>query len=354
MRKPRIKAFDEFSNGAISITERQIIPTDGNITLMPEILPVKDQSVARAVALLREGRLVAFPTETVYGLGADATNGRAVAAVYEAKGRPTFNPLIVHVAEISALDSLIEWNDDARLLASKFWPGPMTLILPRKKGSPVSLLASAGLETLAVRIPSNAAAQKLLRAIGLPIAAPSANASGKLSPTTPEHVAESLGDNVDLILAGGRSQIGVELTVINLTSPTPMILRPGAVTKEQLEAVLECGVALFEPTSADSDAPPSPGMLASHYAPHLPVRLNARTINDSEAFLAFGDDRSVKGGAARLNLSPSGNLNEAAANLFAWLRELDKPSYSGIAVAPIPDKGLGVAINDRLRRAAVR
>ena len=321
---------------------------------MPVILPVNDQSIACAVVLLREGRLVAFPTETVYGLGADATNGRAVAAIYKAKERPNFNPLIVHVAETSALNSLIEWNDDARLLAAKFWPGPMTLILPRKKTSPVSLLASAGLETLAVRIPSNADAQKLLRAVGLPLAAPSANASGKLSPTAPEHVAESLGDNVDLILAGGPSQIGVESTVVNLTSPTPMILRPGAVTKEQLESALGRKISLFEPTSADPDAPPSPGMLASHYAPHLPVRLNAKTVNDSEAFLAFGDDHSVVGGAARLNLSPSGDLNEAAANLFAMMRALDKSPYSGIAVAPITNTGLGVAINDRLRRAATR
>jgi len=321
---------------------------------MPLILPINDQSIARAVALLREGKLVAFPTETVYGLGADATNGRAVAAIYEAKGRPGFNPLIIHVAETSALDSLIEWNDSARLLASKVWPGPMTLILPRKNDSPVSLLASAGLETLAVRIPSHPNAQKLLRAVGLPIAAPSANASGKLSPTTPEHVADSLGDKVDLILAGGRSPIGVESTVINLASSEPMILRPGAVTQEQLESLLGCAVALFESAGSSPDAPPSPGMLASHYAPHLPVRLNAKTIDDSEAFLAFGDDRSVTGGTARLNLSPGGDLNEAAANLFAMLREMDKPSYKGIAVAPIPNIGLGVAINDRLRRAAAK
>ncbi len=321
---------------------------------MPTILPVDDQSIARAATLLREGRLVAFPTETVYGLGADATNGRAVAAIYEAKGRPSFNPLIVHVAETSALDSLIEWNDAARMLASKFWPGPMTLVLSRKKDSPVSLLVSAGLETLAVRIPSNPDALKLLRAVGLPIAAPSANASGKLSPTMPEHVAESLGDSVDLILAGGRSQIGVESTVINLTSPAPMILRPGAVTKEQLEAALGREVATFESAGADPDAPPSPGMLASHYAPHLPVRLNATTIDAFEAFLAFGDDRSVKGSGARLNLSPRGDFNEAAANLFAMLRELDKPPQKRIAVAPVPDVGLGAAINDRLRRAAAR
>jgi L-threonylcarbamoyladenylate synthase len=326
---------------------------------MPTLIPVNDASIARAAALLREGKLVAFPTETVYGLGGDATNGRAIAAIYEAKGRPSFNPLIIHVAETHALDALIEWNDTARLLASALWPGPMTLVLPRKKTSPVSLLASAGLETLAVRIPSHPDAQLLLRAVKLPIAAPSANASGKLSPTTPEHVAESLGDAVDLILSAGRSQIGVESTVIDLTSSEPTILRPGGITQEQLEVLLGRKVASFE-AAISSDTPssrgalPSPGMLASHYAPHLPVRLNVRTVVDTEAFLAFGNNDSTKGGAARLNLSPQGDLPEAAANLFAMLRELDNPAYSCIAVAPIPTIGLGIAINDRLKRAAAR
>jgi L-threonylcarbamoyladenylate synthase len=317
---------------------------------MPNVLPVNDASLAFACALLREGKLVAFPTETVYGLGGDATNGRAVAAIYEAKKRPSFNPLIIHVAETRALDALIEWNDIARTLAAALWPGPMTLILPRKKDAPISLLASAGLETLAVRIPSNPDAQRLLREVGLPIAAPSANASGKLSPTTPEHVAESLGDNVDLILAGGRSQIGVESTVVDLTSAEPVILRPGGITAEQLEAILGRRVALF---GADSpEAPHSPGMLTRHYAPRLPLRLNAQSASDNEAFLAFGPD--VAGGAAQLNLSPQGDLSEAASNLFAMLRALDNPAYSRIAVAPIPSAGLGLAINDRLRRAAAR
>jgi L-threonylcarbamoyladenylate synthase len=317
---------------------------------MPTVVPVDDASIARAAALLREGRLVAFPTETVYGLGCDATNGNAVAAIYEAKGRPSFNPLIIHVAEARALDGLVEWNDTARLLATSLWPGPLTLILPRKKDATVSLLASAGLDTLAVRVPSHPAAQKLLRAVGLPIAAPSANASGKLSPTTPMHVAESLGDKVDLILAGGRSPIGVESTVVNVTGPEPVILRPGGVTREQLEMILGKKIALHE---GATDAPASPGMLASHYAPHLPLRLNAETIAGKEAYLGFGPGLA-KGGAAHLNLSPQGDLNEAAANLFAMLRELDKPIYSGIAVAPVPDSGLGLAINDRLKRAAAR
>ncbi len=317
---------------------------------MSLVLPVDDRSIELAASLLGEGKLVAFPTETVYGLGGDATNGRAVAAIYAAKGRPTFNPLIAHVADVEALEPLVEWNETARVLAKAFWPGPMTLVLPRKKGSPVSLLASAGLETLAVRVPSNADAQRLLRAVGRPIAAPSANASGKLSPTTAGHVADSLGDNVDLILDGGRCLVGVESTVIDVTSGTPVILRPGGITREQIEAVLGVGVGVY---TASSDAPMSPGMLSSHYAPHLPVRLNAEAIAENEAYLAFGKE-GIEGGAARLNLSPSGDLGEAAANLFSMMRELDKPCYSGIAVAPIPSTGLGLAINDRLRRAAAR
>ncbi len=331
---------------------------------MAVITPVDEASIARAAAMLREGKLVAFPTETVYGLGADAANGKAVAAIYEAKGRPSFNPLIIHVADARALDDLVEWTDAAHLLASSLWPGAITLVLPRKTTSPISLLASAGLDTLAVRIPSHPVAQKLLRAAGIPIAAPSANASGKLSPTSPLHVAESLGDKVDMILAGGRSQIGVESTVVNMTTATPIILRPGGVTQEQIERVLGYKIDSHhdtstpglrqEATDGKAYAPASPGMLASHYAPHLPLRLNAEQPNTNEAFLAFGPDSFIKGGAARLNLSPNGDTGEAAANLFAMLRELDTPAHTGIAVAPIPDTGLGVAINDRLRRAAVR
>jgi len=317
---------------------------------MSIILPVDAASLARAAALLRTGKLVAFPTETVYGLGCDATNGRAVASLYEAKGRPSFNPLIIHVAETRALDKLIEWNETARILAAALWPGPLTLVLPRKKGAPVSLLASAGLETLAVRIPSNLDAQRLLREVDLPIAAPSANASGKLSPTTPEHVAESLGDHVDLILAGGRSQIGVESTVVDLTSKEPAILRPGGVAPERLEAILGGKITLRE--SASAEAPLCPGMSLRHYSPHLSLRLNADSADDDEAFLAFGS--CGESCAACLNLSLQGDLNEAASNLFAMLRALDNPAYARIAVAPIPSQGLGLAINDRLRRAAMR
>jgi len=316
-----------------------------NMTSSP-IFPSNSESITRAVALLREGKLVAFPTETVYGLGGDATNDKAVAAIYAAKGRPQFNPLIVHVAEARALDTLIEWNETARLLAAQFWPGPLTLVLPRKKDCPVSLLASAGMDTLAVRIPSHPVAKQLLAEVARPIAAPSANISGKLSPTTPLHVAESLGDKVDMILAGGKSEVGLESTVVDLVSPTPRILRPGGVTKEQLEKVLgRIDVA------TDSAAPLSPGMLSSHYAPDLPLRLDASSAAADEALLAFGPDTLIKGGAMRLNLSAKGDLNEAAANLFVMLRQLDQPRFHVIAVMPIPDVGLGAAINDRLRRA---
>lgn len=321
---------------------------------MPRLVPVSDAAIAEAAALLRAGKLVAFPTETVYGLGGNALDGKAVAAIYAAKGRPNFNPLIIHVADVAALDELIEWTDDAKLLAAHFWPGPLTLVLPRKKTAPVSLLASAGLDTLAVRVPSHPVARALLRAVALPIAAPSANASGKLSPTSAAHVAESLGDNVDLILAGGKSQVGVESTVVNVTGGTPSILRPGGITREQLSMILRRDVPVFDTAAQDEKALPSPGMLSSHYAPHLPVRLNVASPEKGEAFLAFGPDLSAQPRDGYRNLSRSGGLSEAAANLFALLRELDDPAFTAIAVAPIPDTGLGLAINDRLRRAAVR
>ncbi|HEU0118739.1 MAG TPA: L-threonylcarbamoyladenylate synthase [Alphaproteobacteria bacterium] len=302
----------------------------------------------RAAELLRAGKLVAFPTETVYGLGADATNDKAVASIYAAKGRPQFNPLIIHLPDAHAARDLVEWNETAQSLADQFWPGPLTLILPRKKDCHVSLLASAGMDTLAVRVPHHPVALELLKAVALPIAAPSANASGKLSPTTPVHVAESLGDKVDMILAGGKAQVGVESTVLNLTSKVPTILRHGGVTKEKLEQLL----GKVDVADGNSDAPLSPGMLASHYAPNIPVRLNASSVNADEALLAFGPDRFIRGGKARLNLSERGDMEEAAANLFAMMRQLDKPDHTGIAVMEIPNVGLGAAINDRLKRAS--
>lgn len=310
------------------------------------VLPANETSLLLAGTLLRAGKLVAFPTETVYGLGADATQSKAVAAIYAAKGRPQFNPLIIHVATTDALKPLIEWNDTAQLLADHFWPGPMTLVLPRQKECPVSLLASAGMDSLAVRIPSHPIAQQLLREARCPIAAPSANASGKLSPTMSKHVEESLGNKVDLILDGGHSAVGIESTILDLTTDPPCILRPGAITKEQIETII--GPIT---TAIEGHKIVAPGMLTRHYAPHLPIRLNVAHATEREALLSFGDDSSVQGGAERLNLSKSGDLTEAASNLFAMLRQLDQSQFSGIAVMPIPDAGLGIAINDRLKRA---
>ncbi|MDD3028781.1 MAG: L-threonylcarbamoyladenylate synthase [Alphaproteobacteria bacterium] len=315
---------------------------------LPLLLPFDDASLTLGASLLREGKLVAFPTETVYGLGADATNDRAVASIYAAKGRPSFNPLIVHAADKKDFDPFVVWNDTACALARALWPGPITLILKRKEGCPLSLLVSAGLDTVAIRIPNHPVALALLRKTGRPIAAPSANASGFLSPTTAAHVAASLGDKVDLILDGGACPVGLESTVINLATSTPVILRPGGLPLEKIEAVLGTPVPVFHAEAPLS--PPSPGMLASHYAPHIPVRLNAEQPEKGEAFLAFGPQHPCSGPV--LNLSPSGDVVEAAANLFAMLHRLDRPEHIGIAVSPIPNEGLGLAINDRLRRAA--
>lgn len=316
---------------------------------LPLIAKPANESLDRAAKLILAGNLVAFPTETVYGLGADATNERAVAAIYAAKGRPQFNPLIAHVAGTENIESLVAWNALAQKLAARFWPGPLTLVLPRAKGSPIALLASAGLETVAIRCPAHPVAQELIRRAGRPLAAPSANASGKLSPTCAVHVAESLGDKVDLILDGGACKVGVESSVLDLTTETPTLLRHGGVTKEMLQDFLGCAV---REALHDDSAPKSPGMTLSHYAPSLPVRLNATNANANEAFLLFGKEEALTGGAARLNLSPSGDLIEAAANLFSMLRALDRAELAGIAVAPIPESGIGAAINDRLKRAA--
>ena len=308
-------------------------------------VPATPQAIARAAALLRAGRLVAFPTETVYGLGADATNDLAVAEIFAAKGRPRFNPLIVHVADLTQAATFALFNAAARRAAKRFWPGPLSLVLPRREGCGVSLLASAGLDTIAIRAPDDPVAQALLRAIGRPIAAPSANRSGRVSPTEAAHVAEELGEKIAIILDGGPTPVGIESTVLDLSGEFPGLLRPGAVTLEQLTELLGPIGA------AGAGAPKSPGMLRSHYAPDLPVRLDATEACPDEALLAFGPD-APPGFAEILWLSRSGDLAEAAANLFAMLRRLDRPCFSGIAVMPIPEHGLGRAINDRLRRAA--
>lgn len=317
----------------------------------PEIIPANPAGLARAGEALSRGDLVAFPTETVYGLGADATNDRAVAAIYAAKGRPQFNPLIVHVPDLEAGEAVAVFDERAVELAHQFWPGPLTLVLPRRPDSGLSLLVSAGLDSVAVRAPSHPVGQAVLKAAGKPIAAPSANRSGAVSPTTPQHVIESLGDRVRMVVAGGKCPVGLESTVLDLTGETPVLLRPGAVLREEIERLIG-PVAVFSGHAGGADAPKSPGQLESHYAPNAAVRLNATSAGDDEAFLTFGPDRFIRGGKVRLNLSPQGDLDEAAANLFAHLRSLDQEGARAIAVMPIPDEGLGVAINDRLRRAA--
>jgi L-threonylcarbamoyladenylate synthase len=325
-----------------------VVPRDQHEAVTAPVLEPNPENLGRAANALREGRLVAFPTETVYGLGGDATSDRAVAAIYAAKGRPSFNPLIVHVGSFTAAGRFVEMTPAAELLARHFWPGALTLVLPRLSRSKVSLLVSAGLDSVAVRVPAHAAAQGLLSVCGLPLAAPSANPSGGISPTRAEHVAATLGDKVAMILDGGPCRVGLESTVVSLLGSQPVILRPGGVTREQLEAVLQAPVVVAG--AAPSGTLRSPGQLESHYAPSLPLRLNADSVQPDEALLGFGS-RTVTTTHFR-NLSPTGNLEEAAANLFAMLRELDRADCRGIAVMPIPETGLGVAINDRLRRAA--
>jgi L-threonylcarbamoyladenylate synthase len=307
-------------------------------------------TITEAAKLLRDGGLVAFPTETVYGLGADATNERAVAAIFEAKGRPQFNPLISHVLDASEAKRFVGWTTTADTLAARFWPGPLTLVLPRAKDSAIALLCTAGLDTVAIRAPSHPVAQALIRAAGRPIAAPSANRSGAVSPTHAEHVAESLGERVPLIIDGGPCLVGVESTVLDLTAPVPTLLRPGGATREAIERAIG-PIALSDALPSGDQAHKSPGQLASHYAPARPVRLNATSVAADEGLLAFGP--SVPSGAMlTANLSPTGDLAEAAANLFAQMRAMDRPGIGRIAVMPIPETGLGLAINDRLRRAA--
>ncbi len=308
------------------------------------------ETVSEAARLLRDGGLVAFPTETVYGLGRDATNERAVAAIFEAKGRPQFNPLISHVLDATEAKRFVEWNDVAEKLAARFWPGPLTFVLPRSKDSPIALLASAGLDTVAIRAPAHPVAQALIRAAGRPLAAPSANRSGAVSPTRAQHVAESLGERVPLILDGGPCLVGVESTVIDLTTAVPTLLRPGGATREAIEAAIG-PIALSHAIPSGDAARKSPGQLDSHYAPSRPVRLNAASVGADEGLLAFGPSPPA-GAMLTCNLSPTGNLAEAAANLFAQMRLLDRPGIGRIAVMPIPETGLGLAINDRLRRAA--
>jgi L-threonylcarbamoyladenylate synthase len=319
---------------------------------------VAPQTIEEAAALIRGGEVVAFPTETVYGLGANALDGRAVARIFEAKGRPRFNPLIVHVASRAEAEKYVQCDARAKGLMAAFWPGPLTLILRKREEGGLSDLVSAGLPTVAIRMPDHAAARSLIEAAGVPIAAPSANVSGEPSPTTPRHVQESLGGRIPLILAGGACRVGLESTVLDLSGEHPVIVRAGAVDADDLEPYI--GSVAYELEAASS--PKSPGQLLKHYAPSIPLRLGAVDVDAEEGLLAFGSTKFMgikTGGFANQlpdakfkNLSEKGDLHEAAANLFAMLRDLDNAENKGIAVMAVPERGIGIAINDRLRRAA--
>ncbi|WP_316190095.1 MULTISPECIES: L-threonylcarbamoyladenylate synthase [unclassified Bradyrhizobium] len=321
-------------------------------TTVPEtrLLPADPAGIDAAAATLARGGLVAFPTETVYGLGADAANAGAIARLYAAKGRPAFNPLIAHVADLAAARRIGRFDATAEKLAAAFWPGPLTLVLPKTADCAVAELATAGLDTVAIRVPAHPLAHTLLAAFGGPVVAPSANISGHVSPTTAAHVQADLTGRIDLILDGGPVHVGVESTIVGCFEQ-PSLLRPGGVPTEAIEAVL--GERLARP-SAEAAAPSAPGMLASHYAPRAAVRLEATSLAPGEALLAFGSQtlHGADRAAAVLNLSPTGDLAEAATHLFGYLRALDAKDARAIAVMPIPHEGLGEAINDRLRRAA--
>jgi L-threonylcarbamoyladenylate synthase len=312
--------------------------------------------VAEAAALLLAGELVAFPTETVYGLGADARNARALAGIFAAKGRPHFNPLIAHFATAEAAFAEVHADARAQALAARFWPGPLTLVLPRRAECQVDLLAGAGLDTLAVRVPAHPLARDLLRAVAVPVAAPSANRSGQVSPTTAQHVLDGLAGRIAAVLDGGPCDVGVESTVLDLTDPKgAVLLRPGGATKEAIETLIGPVGHALPPAAAEAVATlRSPGLMLSHYAPRLPVRLGAASVGQDEALLAFG--APLAGAGAMWNLSVRGDLTEAASRLFAGLRWLDaegaRLGLKGIAVMPVPEEGLGLAINDRLARAA--
>jgi L-threonylcarbamoyladenylate synthase len=318
---------------------------------MTELILADGTGISRAAALLRAGELVAFGTETVYGLGADATNARAVAQVFEAKGRPRFNPLICHYPNGEAAFGHVIPGKMAERLAADLWPGPLTMVLPRRDDCPVALLTGAGLDTLAVRVPSHPAAQALLRATDRPVAAPSANRSGHVSPTTAQHVLDELQGRIAAVLDCGTCPVGVESTVLDLTGAQPVLLRPGGATVEMIEQIV--GPIARRPAEG-RESPRSPGLLASHYAPALPVRLDARDVAPDEALLAFGSP--LAGTGTVFNLSASRDLTEAAAKLFGGLRALDSEGarlgLARIAVMAIPESGLGLAINDRLARAA--
>jgi len=319
-----------------------------------QLVPDRLGAIADAALCLANGGLVAFPTETVYGLGADATNGAAVARLYAAKGRPSFNPLIAHVYDLAAAKRLAVLDDAAQKLAAAFWPGPLTLVLKRLVACPVAELATAGLDSIAVRVPSHPVARSLLDRLGRPVVAPSANRSGHVSPTTAQHVLDDLGGRIDMIVDGGPTPVGVESTIVGCLD-RPVLLRPGGLARREIERVLGHAIEDGPPAAnGDADAPLAPGMLESHYAPRAKLRLDVDHVEAGEALLAFGVrmPRGVEDAAIVLNLSPGADLVEAASNLFSDLRTLDQTEVATIAVMPIPSEGLGEAINDRLARAA--
>lgn len=324
------------------------------LDLTTTTIPADADAAQAAAHCLDGGGLIAFPTETVYGLGADATNSHAVASLYAAKGRPSFNPLISHVSDLEAAERIARFDKRSLKLAETFWPGPLTLVLPKTPGCPVADLATAGLDTIAVRVPAHPVARDILRAFGKPIVAPSANISGHVSPTTAAHVFSDLAGRIDLIIDGGPVSVGVESTIVGCFD-TPILLRPGGLPRADIERVLGAPLArILENPGLTEANPLAPGMLASHYAPRTPVRLNVQRLEAGEALLAFGP-HAISGSdvAGVMNLSRAGDLVEAAANLFGYLRALDAKGARAIAVMAIPDEGLGEAINDRLRRAAV-
>lgn len=315
---------------------------------MSGIFEANEENIIRAAALIKSGKLVAFPTETVYGLGANVYDAHAVAGIFAVKGRPTFNPLISHIADPEELAGYAEADSRALFLAQKFWPGPLTFVLRRKDENPALDLVCAGLKTITVRCPSHPVARALIRQSGVPIAAPSANRSQTISPTTADAVYDSLGDKVDMILDGGACAVGVESTILDLTTPQAVLLRAGGVTKEELEQALNETVQISD---GNPNRPTSPGQLLKHYAPAKTLRINATSREPGELFIGFGAGYEW----ADLNLSPTGDLREAAANLFAYMRQADKDTrFSRMAMAPIPQRGMGVAINDRIRRASFK
>lgn len=324
--------------------------------LNTRVLPPCAAAIDEAAQILRAGGLVAFPTETVYGLGTDAQNGEAVARLYAAKGRPAFNPLIAHVSDLAGARRLAMFDRVAERLAGAFWPGPLTLVLPQASHCPVAPLATAGLDSIAVRVPAHAVAQAMLRAFGGPVVAPSANRSGHVSPTTAAHVLADLGGRIDLVVDAGPTEVGLESTIVACLGGLPVLLRPGGVTRGAIEEVLQ--MPLASSSAADDDrasgeAPLAPGQSTVHYAPRARLRLDAAAVHPGEALLAFGELPSGAGNAiATLNLSGCGDLIEAAANLFSHLRALDASGAAAIAVMTLPAHGLGEAINDRLKRAA--